>query len=74
MPALPDDVSTQLGDVLDEALTPLLLVALGAVGAWVLLLWLVVAHTRPAAMGRAAPSQDLGGDESPALVSLFGRD
>jgi hypothetical protein len=71
LPAVPDDVRTQLGDLLDKALTPQLLVALGAVAAWVLLLWFVVVHTRPAAMGRAAASQDLGGDESPALVSLF---
>jgi hypothetical protein len=71
VPALPDDVRTQLGDLLDEALTPQLLVALAALAAWSLVLWFVVAHTRPAAMGRAAPSQDLGGDEAPALVSLF---
>jgi len=71
LPALPDEVRTELGRVLDETLTPLLPVVLASVAAWFLLLWFTLAHTRPPAMGGAAPSQDLGGPESPALVSLF---
>jgi hypothetical protein len=71
VPELPDEIRTQISDVAGQALTPLLLLALAAVAGWFLVLWFTVAHTRPPAMGRTAPSQDLGGDEPPALVSMF---
>jgi len=71
VPELPDEVRTQLSDIAEQALTPLLLPAVAALVAWFLLLWLTLARTRPPAMGGAAPSQDLGGDESPAIVSMF---
>jgi hypothetical protein len=71
VPELPDEVRAQLTDIADQAFTPLLLPALAAIAAWFLLLWFTVAHTRPPTMGRAAPSQDLGGDEPPAIVSMF---
>lgn len=71
MPELPDEVRTQLADIAEHAFTPLLLPLLAAIAAWFLLLWFSVAHTRPPSMGGAAPSQDLGGDESPAIVSMF---
>jgi hypothetical protein len=71
VPALPDEVRTQLSHVSDEALTPLLLLALTAIVVWCLILWFVLSSTRPPAMTGAAPSQDLGGEESPALVSLL---
>jgi hypothetical protein len=71
VPALPDEVRAQLSDALDAAFTPLLPIALGSIAAWLLLLWFVVAHTRPPAMGGRPASQDLGGEESPAVVSLM---
>ena len=71
MPELPEEVRTQLSDLAQQALTPLLLPAVAAIVAWFLVLWFTLAHTRPPAMGGAPPSQDLGGDEPPAIVSMI---
>jgi len=71
VPELPDEVRAQLSDIVDQALTPLLLPAAAAIAAWFLLLWFSLARTRPPAMGGAPPSQDLGGEEPPAIVSMF---
>jgi hypothetical protein len=56
---------------LDPNLLLELVIAAAAVGGWLLVFALALVATRPADVAPAPPTQDFGGEESPAVVSLL---